>query len=169
MRSYECRPRFGFFKFAVLAMLVLLSLCSCFSKGKNVDPADRFIKELSRKDPAVRWNAATALGAMKDARAVDALIAALRDDDFTVRSAAAVALGKIRDARAVESLSVALKDENFSVRKDAADVPCLHRQPRRRDADQFPEGQGRIRPKRSRGRAGKNLFPLRRTTDRNPE
>ena len=122
MRFDKCRPCFVFFKWVALAMLVLLSLCSCFSRGKNVDRTERFIQELSDKDPATRWNAATALAAMKDARSVDFLIAALKDDNFTVRSAAAGALGKIRDARAVESLSAALNDENFSVRKDAADA-----------------------------------------------
>ena len=62
----------------------------------------------------VRYQAARALGNMKDARAVEPLIAALNEENPGVRTEAAKALGEIGDAWAVEPLIEALKDEDFN-------------------------------------------------------
>jgi len=58
---------------------------------------------------------ATALGKIKDARAVEPLIAVLKDKDSSVRSEAAAALVSI-GTPAVELLVATLKDKDSSVR-----------------------------------------------------
>ncbi|OGW55179.1 MAG: hypothetical protein A2Y81_07070 [Nitrospirae bacterium RBG_13_43_8] len=57
----------------------------------------------------VRRNAATALGQIQDARAVESLIPALKDKDAIVRINAVTALGEIGKP-AVESLIVNIPD-----------------------------------------------------------
>ncbi|HUK39090.1 MAG TPA: HEAT repeat domain-containing protein [Methanomicrobiales archaeon] len=64
----------------------------------------------------VRFNAARALGEIRDPRAVESILDLLRDQNRTVRLAAARALGYIRDGRAVEPLSHALNDRARMVR-----------------------------------------------------
>jgi HEAT repeat protein len=72
---------------------------------------------LRNEDPNVRWEAARALGVLRDPRAVEPLIAALDDRDPDVRRKAALSLGKIRDPKAVEPLlACSVKDENQIVR-----------------------------------------------------
>ena len=76
---------------------------------------------LRNEDPNVRWEAARALGVIRDPRAVEPLIAALGDRDPDVRRKAALSLAKIRDLRAVEPLrACSVKDENQVVRWAAA-------------------------------------------------
>jgi len=78
---------------------------------------ESIFEALRHEDPNVRWEAARALGVMRDPRAVDPLIAALGDRDPDVRRKAALSLGKICDPRAVEALqSCSVKDENQVVR-----------------------------------------------------
>jgi HEAT repeat protein len=60
---------------------------------------------LGGQDIDVRWNAADALGKLKDVRAVEPLIWALKDEDEFVRERAADALGRIGDEGAVWPLS----------------------------------------------------------------
>ena len=67
-----------------------------------------------------RRNAAWALGAIDDQRAVAALVAALKDTEATVREQVAWALGAIDDPAAVPALLEALKDEAAKVREQAA-------------------------------------------------
>jgi hypothetical protein len=67
-----------------------------------------------------RRNAAWALGALDDQRAVDPLIAALRDTEPPVRRNAAWALGALDDSRAVRALVEALKDTDAETRARAA-------------------------------------------------
>lgn len=68
-----------------------------------------------------RKNAAWALGALDDSRAVGPLIATLRDGEAPVRGTAAWALGALDDARAVPGLSRALvEDHEAKVRSQAA-------------------------------------------------
>ena len=67
-----------------------------------------------------RKNAAWALGALDDGRAVDPLIAALRDTEPPVRRSAAWALGAVDDRKAVPALVGALRDADSSVRAQAA-------------------------------------------------
>ena len=68
----------------------------------------------------VRFNAARALGEIRDVRAVDPLLDLLRDQNRTVRLASARALGFMRDARAVEPLCHALGDRARMVRNYVA-------------------------------------------------
>lgn len=82
-----------------------------------VEPLVRTLKHTAW--PA-RRNAAWALGAIDDQRAVNALVAALKDSDAPVREQAAWALGAIGDAAAVSALIAALKDEAAKVREQAA-------------------------------------------------
>ena len=67
-----------------------------------------------------RRNAAWALGAIDDRRAVDPLIQALRDREPAVREQAAWALGAIDDSTAVQPLVGSLKDDDYRVRKQSA-------------------------------------------------
>jgi len=64
----------------------------------------------------VRFNAARALGEIRDPRAVESILDLLGDTNRTVRLAAARALGYIKDPRAVEPLSHALNDRTRMVR-----------------------------------------------------
>ena len=67
-----------------------------------------------------RRNAAWALGAFDDQRAVAALIDTLKDREPGVREQAAWALGALDDAGAVQALISALKDPDPRVRRQAA-------------------------------------------------
>ncbi|GAG30218.1 unnamed protein product, partial [marine sediment metagenome] len=67
-----------------------------------------------------RLDAASSLGKIGDARAVEPLIQSLNDSNERFRGQAAVALGELKDNRAVEPLIKALKDKDKSVRKAAA-------------------------------------------------
>jgi HEAT repeat protein len=69
--------------------------------------------------PESREEAAEALGAIRDPRAVDPLIGALKDRDHEVREEAAKALGAIGDRKAVKPLNEALKDVDHKVRREA--------------------------------------------------
>jgi HEAT repeat protein len=70
-------------------------------------------------DRIVGMYAASALGPIGDARAVEPLIGALKDPTFSGREAAEEALGKIGDSRAVEPLIAALEDPRSTVREAA--------------------------------------------------
>lgn len=76
---------------------------------------EALIAALSDPDIHIRYWAASALGNIKDARAVSPLIAALKDADDNVKGAASVGLGAI-GASAVEALAAALNDSNPLVR-----------------------------------------------------
>jgi HEAT repeat protein len=71
-------------------------------------------------DPARRREAALALGAIHDSRAVEPLAALVLDGaEPPEREAAAWALGEIRDPAAVEALLRATRDADYSVRTEA--------------------------------------------------
>jgi len=79
------------------------------------------IEALHHQDPNIRWEAARALGVLRDPRAVEPLLAALNDRDPDVRRKAALSLAKIRDPRALEPLrTCSAQDENQVVRWAAA-------------------------------------------------
>ena len=67
-----------------------------------------------------RRNAAWALGAIDDRRAVEPLVQTLRDREPAVREQAAWALGAIDDSAAVQPLVGSLKDDDYRVRKQSA-------------------------------------------------
>jgi HEAT repeat protein len=82
------------------------------------EPAVQWLIEALRdEDGDVSWHAASALGEIGDARAVEPLIKALRDN-----SSAAKALVNIGDARAVEPLIKALGDKDSDVRQRGAEA-----------------------------------------------
>ena len=76
--------------------------------------------DLQSSVPAVRANAAAALGRAGEKSVVPALIVALNDSEKSVRCAAAKALGSLRDLRAAPALANALSDNNSNVRFYAA-------------------------------------------------
>jgi HEAT repeat protein len=81
---------------------------------------DPLVKMVTSAGPVARRNAAWALGALDDARAVRPLMAVLRDTSPDVRRQAAWALGAIDDPAAVDALVSALKDSDARVREQAA-------------------------------------------------
>ena len=81
---------------------------------------DPLIKTLASPVAVARRNAAWALGALDDQRAVAPLVGSLKDSDPNVREQASWALGAIDDARAVQPLINALNDTSPRVRRQAA-------------------------------------------------
>jgi hypothetical protein len=79
---------------------------------------------LSEKGSMIRYDAAQALGWLKDVRAVEPLIMKLREEDemVYVRTAAICALGELSDARAVEPLITTLKDKKANLHPAAAEM-----------------------------------------------
>jgi HEAT repeat protein len=73
-------------------------------------------------DPDRRYLATTALGAVRNARAVTPLIGLLSTGDAPIRAAAAAALGAIRDPDALEALIRASGDPDADVRDAALDA-----------------------------------------------
>jgi len=79
------------------------------------------IAALQDEDWAVREDAASALGASQDARAVAPLVTLLRDSDRAVRTAAVAALTAIGEA-AVPALGICLADPDLNVQESAASI-----------------------------------------------
>lgn len=80
--------------------------------------------------PASRLGAIRALGFTSNLRALEPLIAALQDNDADVRRAAAFALPMLPDPRVVEPLAAALKDADHDVRWEAASGLAMLKDPR---------------------------------------
>ena len=83
------------------------------------DPVAEHIAALRDDDWAIREEAATLLGGLKDARAVDPLVSVLRDRDRSVREAAIGALAAI-GAPSVTALGACLADPELSVQEAAS-------------------------------------------------
>lgn len=81
---------------------------------------DPLVKALGSPGAIARRNAAWALGALDDQRAVTPLIGSLRDSNESVREQAAWALGALDDSAAVDALVATLKDTDAGVREQAA-------------------------------------------------
>ena len=81
------------------------------------DSVEPLVLELSRGLAPER--AASVLGRIKDARALEALVTALRHPDAQVRMESCVALGELRDPAASEPLLVATRDPEHLVRAGA--------------------------------------------------
>lgn len=79
------------------------------------------IAALRDEDWAVREEAATALGSLRDARAVDPLVRLLRDGDRAVRTAAIAALTAIGEP-SIEALGACLTDKDLAVQESAAAI-----------------------------------------------
>ena len=82
--------------------------------------AEALFPLLQDRDLTVRKAAATALGKIKDDRAVGPLMAALQNPLAGSRLEAALALGNLADLRAAPALAAALRDSDGSLRKTAA-------------------------------------------------
>jgi HEAT repeat protein len=108
--------------------------------GAAHDPAatDALMADLLDFCPAIRWNAANALGNYDDdPRVVDSLIAALHSDTLYIREAAIRSLGRIGSRKAVPHLIRQLDSPSFALRLgaitalgeigDVAAVPSLKR------------------------------------------
>lgn len=78
------------------------------------------IAALEQPQWVARRNAAWALGALDDDRAINALLKALGDREPDVRAQAAWALGALDAAPAMDRLAAALKDSDPRVRRQAA-------------------------------------------------
>ena len=81
---------------------------------------DALLKTLRQPQWIARRNAAWAMGALDDSRAVKPLIAAMSDVEPEVRAQAAWALGALDDAAALERLAETVKDSDARVRRQAA-------------------------------------------------
>jgi|CZKF01.1.fsa_nt_gi HEAT repeat protein len=79
---------------------------------------DALVAAMKDPDADVRWEAANALGEIKDPRAVPPLLEALQAKDLQWH--AAYALGKIKDPRAVEPLIAALQNKDAEFREQVA-------------------------------------------------
>lgn len=88
--------------------------------GERAAAVPQLITLLGDSDEWVRMAAATALGELRDRRAVHELVATLADDDWRVRELVAWALGEIRSAEALPALRQALQDGEAPVRTTAA-------------------------------------------------
>lgn len=90
-------------------------------KMENKKDIEGLIKALNyKKDDDVRKTAASVLGKIGHARAVEPLIYILKFENEYLRRSAADALGMIGDPMAVEPLIKALKDESYNVQSSAA-------------------------------------------------
>ena len=81
---------------------------------------DALVAALADEQPGVRKLAATTLGQMGKAQALDALVRTVQTDpEYSVRTAAAAALGQLKDARAVWVLvgTLKLRDETTPERQ----------------------------------------------------
>jgi HEAT repeat protein len=76
----------------------------------------------SLREPKRRRHAARALGATRDARALETLVALLQDCDDAVRETAACALGRLKDPRSVGPLVQAASDPSYAVREAALEA-----------------------------------------------
>jgi len=72
--------------------------------GQGQQSFDDLVIQLQTGGAEAQWQAAEALGALGDLRAVEPLISALSIQHWRVRCAAAQALGRLRDPRAVDAL-----------------------------------------------------------------
>jgi HEAT repeat protein len=78
------------------------------------------VRTLRDAEVEKRRMAASLLGNLPDAAALEPLLSALQDEDGAVRGRAARALGKLGDARACRHLAEALSDEDADVRARVA-------------------------------------------------
>ena len=105
-------------------------------KLADTTAVEPLLAALQDRDPAIRKQAAVALGNLGDRRATAGLIGALKDRDDGVRLEAVIALGRIGDPQAIEPLIAKLKSyDNFYVRKKAAYTLYVFLKQKSLDAD----------------------------------
>ena len=109
----------------ISTFLVLTGFVLCFfstdmiGQTSSSEEIDQFVKDLQNQSWQIRWDAAAALGEIKDPRAIDPLSKALQDENSYVRMTAARSLGMIEDPRVIAPLIQALKDDSHGVKKNA--------------------------------------------------
>jgi HEAT repeat protein len=81
---------------------------------------DPLVQTLKHQSWVARRNAAWALGAIDDVRAVEVLVAVMKDAEAPVREQAAWALGALDDRTAIPALIGGLKDADPRVRRQSA-------------------------------------------------
>ena len=115
----KIRPK----KFFVLLVLAGFALCffssDVIGQAGSLEEIDQLVKDLKNESWQIRWDAAAALGEIKDSRAIDPLSKALQDENSYVRMTAARSLGMIEDPRVIAPLIQALKDDSHGVKKNA--------------------------------------------------
>jgi HEAT repeat protein len=110
----------------IFTFLVLTGFALCFfstdviGQTGSSEEVDQLVKDLQNESWQIRWDAAAALGEIKDPRAIDPLSKALQDENSYVRMTAARSLGMIEDKRVIAPLIQALKDDSHGVKKNAA-------------------------------------------------
>ena len=90
--------------------------------SSNVDTISPLVDLLKHSDPALRMQAALALGDQRDTRAVAALLEALDDEDMNVRYHAIEALGKLQAVDAVDALAEIAESKDFFLSFAALDA-----------------------------------------------
>ncbi len=101
------------------ALLVAACVLLVASQARGADRIDNLAEKLANGDDfRVRTQAALALGASRDKRAVEPLCGGLEDSNTTVRAAAAAALGKLK-LGGKDCLEKRLPDESSSAVKSA--------------------------------------------------
>jgi HEAT repeat protein len=97
-------------------LLILFGAVICLAES----PVEPLLGDLRSDIPAVRRQAAAALGRLADRAAVPSLVAALDDPEASVRREAAKSLGDLKDERSVPGLIKSLADRDANVRFYAA-------------------------------------------------
>jgi len=90
--------------------------------GLGPDAVKPLTRVLSSEDKEARRWSASALGMIKDARAIAPLVQTLEDSRSEVRKAAALALGEIGDLQALDGLIKALGSRDLETRRAAAEA-----------------------------------------------
>jgi len=104
--------------FKVVGVMVLVFLLLSLFSESSIALSDT-LQKLKSRDPAMRMDAAKALGDAKDPTAISALVTALKKDrDGDVRAAVEDALVNI-GSPALNSLKPLLKDQSWRVRRRA--------------------------------------------------
>jgi HEAT repeat protein len=101
--------------------------------GIGPPAVDALLVAITSQDPSVRRFAASALGGIKDARAIASLLAALMDENLNVRRQALEAVARFQDDRVLDALLFALSDPGLRIdaglllgaRKDVRALPYL--------------------------------------------
>jgi len=94
-----------------------LQLSAIRAMGRNCDPSwlPMLLKELTNRNPALRQEAATALGQLGEEDAIAPLAELIYDSEIRVRLATVRALGEIGGPEAIEALKQALLDPEVAV------------------------------------------------------
>jgi len=89
---------------------------SVMEDTSSADSMVPLMDALKDKDPMVRNVAVSAIGKLRDMRAVDPLIDALKDEDTAVRINVCKSLGALGDFKAIKPLVDSLNDQKIGVR-----------------------------------------------------